>query len=691
MFGFQGKILRLNLSDRKVSHIDTKEYLAWGGGHGMGTAIFFDLVKDKAIGGLDPDNVITIMTSPLSGTLAPTASGRTEMQAIGVQSYPAEWFTRSNFGGRFSGMLKFAGYDGVVIEGKSQDPVWVDIRNHEVKFRDARPLWGMDTWQTQQKIWQEVSGLGASDDWWEMAQGQVKGRTTARPAVLAIGPAGEKQNRMAAVIHDAGSAAGQGGFGAVWGSKNLKALSVIGTHSIKVADPDALMETRLWAQQRYGYHYNNPTSKVGVYAFGGKPASGSAPAKGEQSRPWGCLACHKLCRRKTASGGNESTCVDFFWYSFEDEKKHGKRTDASFKAADLVQKTGINAYELEATVIYLRDLYKQGLIGRGKEIESDLPFDKFGEWEFAAELVRQIESQEGIGVQLSQGLARAAKEWGRLDKDLKSGLLPLQYWGYPQHYDARVLVEWGYGSILGDRDCNEHDFLFPCYYNPSIAALVGVKPFLSAEGLAEIMAEKLSPYNDPMMIDYSDDGIYSEAMAKTVAWHRRYTRFWKQSIGFCDWAFADFVNPYAEDNKGLSPDAEVRFFKAVTGQDLSFEASMDIGRRIWTLDRAIWVLQGRHRDQEVLSDYTYDQPVEKGHIGYEIPHVLTVHENGKWAYKRIRGRKLDRTRFEDWKTKYYKLEGWDAKTGWPTRQTLLSQGLGKAADELAAKSKLGAS
>jgi aldehyde:ferredoxin oxidoreductase len=125
--GYIGKILRLNLTDRKSSTLETEAYQEWVGGHGLGSALFFDLVKDKTIGGFDPANIVTLMTSPLSGTLAPGASSRTEVQGIGVQSSPIEWFTRSNFGGRFSAMLKYAGWDGVVIEGQADRPVWVDI------------------------------------------------------------------------------------------------------------------------------------------------------------------------------------------------------------------------------------------------------------------------------------------------------------------------------------------------------------------------------------------------------------------------------------------------------------------------------------------------------------------------------------------------------------------------------------
>ena len=156
--GYMGKILRIDLTNKKVSHLDTKDYEEYGGGHGMGSKIFWDLCEDKTVSGFDPKNVITIMASPTSGTLVPSASGRTEVQGIGVQGYPYEWFTRSNFGGRFSGQLKFAGWDGIVIEGKAEKPVWVDVRNDKVEIKDADGLWGLDTIETQEEIWRIVQG-----------------------------------------------------------------------------------------------------------------------------------------------------------------------------------------------------------------------------------------------------------------------------------------------------------------------------------------------------------------------------------------------------------------------------------------------------------------------------------------------------------------------------------------------------
>ena len=122
----------------------------WGGGHGLGSALFWDFCKDKTIkDGRNPANVCCVCTSPLYGTIVPSATGRCEVVGVGVGQHPQNWFTRSGFGGRFSTMLKYAGWDAIVITGKADKPTWVDIRNDKVTFHDAAGLWGKDTWTTQ--------------------------------------------------------------------------------------------------------------------------------------------------------------------------------------------------------------------------------------------------------------------------------------------------------------------------------------------------------------------------------------------------------------------------------------------------------------------------------------------------------------------------------------------------------------
>ncbi len=682
MKGHMGKILRIDLTSRSLSVIDTAQYEGWFGGHGMGSAIFWDLCKDKAISGYDPRNVITIMTSPLSGTLVPSASGRTEICGIGIQSYPTEWYTRSNVGGRFSAMLKYAGWDGIVIEGKADKPVWINIINDQVTIESAESLWGLDAWQTQEEIWSAVMGERNYEGWWQVGTARDSGRSTQKPAVLAIGQAGEHLNRNAAIIHDAGNGAGQGGFGGVWGAKNLKAISVMGTGSISIADPNALIEARRWHQSRQ-YNVDAPAMQFPTDNF--PPMYGTmARTPGfaplilpvtEPSRPKGCAGCFVACRKRTQSGySNESTCVETAYYL-------DGGPEIQWKAADLLQRYGLNVYDINI-FNYLRELNKMGILGRGKQIECDLPFEKFGSWEFIDMYCRQIAYREGIGADLGEGIIRASAKWGRLEEDLNSGILPFPNWGFNEHYDPRLEVEWSYGSILGDRDINEHDFNWYVHWMPMVTAAAGQPPAYSAEKISEIFAKKLSPYNDPMMPDYSEEGIYSDAKIKSVAWHRHYTRFYKQSMLFCDWAWPDLINVNVPNLEGTTGEAEPKFINAVTGGNITFEEGMELGRKIWNLDRAIWTLQGRHRDQEVHAGYVYNVPTT-------VPYHLPVYENGEWKFSTCEGRTLDRNKWEDFKTRYYKFEGWDPETGWPTRAALSSVGLGQVADELAKNDRLG--
>jgi aldehyde:ferredoxin oxidoreductase len=686
--GYTGKILRINLTRKSVGTIDTAKYEEYGGGHGMGSAIFWDLVGDRLpFDALDPLNVITIMTGPFSGIVVPSATGRCEVQSLAPQGYPIEWFTRSNFGGRFSTQLKYAGWDGIVIEGAisgTDEPVWVNIADDKVTIESAKTLWGLDTVETQEEICRRVIPSARFGEW--AALGEKF--TTQMPAVLCIGPAGENKLRMASLIHGGGCSAGQGGFGAVFGAKKLKAISVIGTGGVKVDNPKALMDARLWYRQ-FQYDVDNPKLERNANATVFSPVNNNPGNDNflnfqmpfEPARPMACAGCPKACRQRLASGlSNESSCGDTIWAM----SVQGSRKDKEM-ACDLMQQYGINTQQLPGLLRYMNALYKQGVLGPGKKIECDLPMDLFGKLEFYQAAVRKVVQRDGIGNLLADGCARVAEAWGRYKEDTDSGLLALPNWGYAEHYDPRIEVEWGYGSILGERDINEHSINMALQKMPALMIAAGMEPVLSAEKAVEAVASKVLPYaGDPFMFDYSEgpNGIYSDHRVKTIAWHRHYTRFWLQSLLFCDWVWPQFFTPNNSEKLGATPEGEPRFYSAVTGKRTTFVEGIEIGRKIWNLDRSIWALQGRHRDMEVLAGYVYNVPTKS-------PYYVPVYEDGKWRYGENIGRTLDRTRFEEWKTKFYEFEGWNPSNGWPKRATLEALGLKNVADQLAAKGKLG--
>ena len=215
-FGWTGKFLRIDLSRKSFAIDNTQRYAkTYIGGRGIAAKIAWDEIPRGVIA-FSEENPLLLFPGPLTGTSAPY-SGRTTVCTLAPQGYPHEWYTRSSFGGHWGPELKYAGWDGLVITGRADRPLYLMISNDQVQFLDAGPLWGMGIFDAQKSI---------------IAQ---HGKST---RVLAIGPAGERLCRISIIATETESASGQGGFGAVMGYKNLKAIAVLGSGAVQVADPE---------------------------------------------------------------------------------------------------------------------------------------------------------------------------------------------------------------------------------------------------------------------------------------------------------------------------------------------------------------------------------------------------------------------------------------------------------------------
>ena len=214
MYGWAGQRLRVYLNEGKIvkEPLSDEVRINYLGGRGSNTKTRFDELKP----GIDPlsqDNVFMVGIGPLNGTAAPTAGRWT----VTAKSPLTGILGDGNGGGDFATELKFAGYDQIVFYGRSPKPVYLWINDDSVELRDASHLWGKTNGETNKLLWE---GLGDRE-----------------VRVLSIGPAGENLVRITKVFSNMTRCGGKGGMGAVMGSKNLKAVAVRGTGSVKIAKP----------------------------------------------------------------------------------------------------------------------------------------------------------------------------------------------------------------------------------------------------------------------------------------------------------------------------------------------------------------------------------------------------------------------------------------------------------------------
>lgn len=221
LYGYAGKIARINLTTSTVTEIPTSNYLPdYVGGRCMANKIFFDEAR-VGVKAFDPDNIIIFMTGPTSGTGIPSG-GRSVFTSISPNSLP-EQYCWSGLGGFFGAELKFAGWDGFIIEGKAEEPTYINIEDGKIEFKSARNLWGRKVHESQLLL-EEVHGHKAQS--------------------MVIGPAGENLVRIASITTCNDNAAAKAGFGAVFGSKNLKAVTCRGTNSITPGNFEQVLHLR---------------------------------------------------------------------------------------------------------------------------------------------------------------------------------------------------------------------------------------------------------------------------------------------------------------------------------------------------------------------------------------------------------------------------------------------------------------
>jgi aldehyde:ferredoxin oxidoreductase len=666
--GWVGKILRVDLTTRKISETSTFDYVPkFLGGRGLGAKICWDEVPPE-VGAFDPENRIVFATGPLQGTLAPT-SGRFMVLGKAPQTGPVESFTRSGVGGHFAPELKWAGYDAVIVQGKASKPVYLWITDHKAEILDATRLWGLDTYQAQQMIW------------------KLHGPKT---RIMVIGKAGENRSRIACILTDSGDASGQGGFGGVMGSKNLKAIAVRGTGSVTVARPKDLMEIihsvqRLFSRKPFRGNPYQPEEKNFKYnIWGGGYGRGSLsllpgelldlcsdPSSGYSQSPDGCFACPVSCRSHVKGQdiiNGVAFCAQAYMYLesmvHQPEKGYSKVTWQAAKLADLL---GINAYDLMAIIPWLSDCYREKLI---TEEETGLSLKEVGSWKFISTLLQKIANREGFGDLLAEGGQRAAAKLGGKAEKLSQMYYPRtgKFGGYREHWVYLGGFPTGYAVpalalmwVLDNRDAMvSHSFIsmlwgaaFAVGQNALTAVPEKIIPVLKPVMKAIYGSEKAAEFVQP-----DGKGLNWKWAAPVVKRYHEHSLL-KDSYIVCDILFPYLFNANSSDHVG-DTSLESRLYSAVTGEEMNEEESYRKGEMLSALERAIAVRDGRTRQDDILHGIYF----EKEDAG---------------------GRKYLREDLEGSKSEYYKLMGWDVKSGIPTHSTLERLGLKDVAEGLGRK------
>jgi aldehyde:ferredoxin oxidoreductase len=563
MYGHQGKLLKVNLSD---GHIDEENYSAdyakmFLGGNGFAAKMIFDRVPADA-DPLGPENAVAFTVGPMTDTPI-WGSSRGHMASI---SPLTGLFCDSNYGGQFAVAQKRTGYDAILVKGSSSGPVYLSVTNQGAEIRSAASLWGTSTEATIEEL-QSQAGEGA-----------ICG---------AIGPAGENQVLFANVIFGGKRTgiAGRGGLGAVMGAKNLKAVIVNGSKRTAVADRDAL--TRV-LKERYPLlkkntapfktlgtpflvHLINSLGCLGtrnnareVFAHAGD-ISGEFMRENYWDRNTACYGCPVACGkmvsvRKGEYAGKTVKMPEYeTLYAFGSMMDNGN-LDSIIEANHLCSLIGMDTISMGVTLAFAAECTEKGIIK-----EQDLGGRvSFSDGELLTELIKKTAFRQGIGQFLAMGSARLAKMFGEEAHRYLYGVKGLEIAGH----SARGLRNMSLSYAVATRGGSHHD---------------GRPNYLAVDPDPGFGSQPQLIFRNNAFTAVGDSLVLCRFIAE-------------RGIG----------TPLNEDM--------VKLVNGVTGWNLSLNELEQIGERIYNLERLINVRRGVTRKDDTLPYRVMREPVPGGPV-----------------------------------------------------------------------------
>ena len=629
MNGWMGKILHVDLSDGKIGEIETQPYAEkYLGGRGIASRLYWDKVTPD-IKAFDAGNRLTFMTGPLLATGAQGAA-RMSVSAKSPMAYP-EGYCYGSMGGFFPAELKKAGWDGIVIDGRAQKPAYLLINDDKVELQDAATLWGKGAYETGNMLLKEHGD---------------------KVCFATTGIAGENLVRTA-TIFGSQLASVTAGFGSVMASKNLKAIVVRGTGTIKVADPARLKELN-----RYTLKIKNTVSLAITPGIGATNHGHVLKEIGKRH----CYQCGLTCSKLIYRFGNDPNleglrgCQAMEFYLPWVYGRENEPIKTLFDAPTLTNDYCVDTFELQGMVGWLYACYKAGVL---TEAETGLPLSEIGTREFLDTLLNKIAHREGFGDILAEGMMRVRDKVSEKARALfPHNVAPIgsQDGVPPRAYIAHALL-YPFETRMHPITVHEMGYLrmpWSMYQDDPKSSPISPESFLKIARLfwgSEAAADQTT--------------YAGKAMAARNIQNRTYLR---DSLGLCDFVWPITYSYSTPDGVG-DPDLEGKIFRAVTGIPATELGAY--AERIFNLQRLIRVREG-HRipEDDFPPEYNFTEGLMVSMHGYK----MMMPGSGAQPAD-LTGNKLDREKFIGMLKEYYALRGWDEKTGLPTRETLEKLGM----------------
>lgn len=634
MYGYAGNILRIDLSTGAMTAIPTMEYAErFVGGRGIAAKIYWDEVAPE-VKAFDPENRLIFVTGPLAGVSPGVAAVRWLVCGKSPVTVP-EQFSYCNLGGSWGTELKYGGFDGVVVFGKADQPVYILIQDGKAEIRDASALTGKSTLATREMLKAE-HGSGFR--------------------VAAIGPAGEHLSAIATIMAD-NDASGSSGFAAVMGSKNLKAIAVKGRGRIANAGRDNLIElNRRFREMRKA----SPAQSIW--------GAGMTPEKKKLDVCRGCnLGCERLVYETKAGRKGKFICGQVGFYAGRAAKYYGELDwkEVPFEAAMLANDYGLDVFAIGPMMTWLSRCSRAGIL---TDDNTGIPLSKMGSLEFMESLSRKISVREGVGDILADGITKAAELLGQGSEKFITDYLSKGEQGIA--YDPRYFITTGLLYAMEPR--------MPIQQLHEISRLLlgwlqwaynSGRSYLSTD-VCRAVAKRF--WGTELAFDLST--YEGKALTAASIQDREYV---KETLLFCDWAWPILAVEFSEDHIG-DPSLESKVYSAAMGLDVDEAGLNRIGERIVNLQRAIVAREARGSDS--IADFHFAMPMKNDFMN---PKGLAPGEDGEIFEKK--DAVLDREKFDQMKREFYRLRGWDGATGLQTREKLEELSLKDIAGELEKK------